>query len=172
LSAKVLSNFIFLRENPMSFGKKDNAHTENSSSVSSSGSSSRHSSGSNGVEAFLGQGSKVNGTLTFSGPAELNGLVEGELHAKEKLTIGESAVINARIVGGEILVKGTVNGDISAKTLSLKRPAKINGNITSSNLSIEEGVIFEGKCSMSQSSESKSSPSMKPGLASKAGAPA
>jgi len=158
----------------MSFGKKENVQPE-SANLNSSGSSSRHSSSSsNGVEAFLGQGSKVNGTLTFSGPAELNGLVEGELHAKEKLTIGESAVINARIVGGEILVKGTVNGDISAKTLSLKRPAKINGNISSSNLSIEDGVIFEGKCSMTQSSSSndKSASPSKPGMTGKAGAPA
>ena len=105
------------------------------------------------LEAFLGKGSKVVGSLNFSGPADLDGFVEGEITARERLTIGEAAVINAKISGAEIVVKGTVNGDIIAsKRLSLKKPARVTGNIVASNLSIDEGVIFEGKCSMNASS--------------------
>lgn len=101
------------------------------------------------IEAFLGKGSRVVGTLTFSGPVELDGFVEGEITAQDRLTIGEAAVINAKVTGAEILIRGTVNGDITAtKRLSLRKPAKIMGNITCSNLSIEEGVIFEGKSNM------------------------
>lgn len=136
----------------MSFGKfRDDKEPErimNSSSSSQTPSTPTSPSGQQ-VEAFLGKGSKVVGTLTFSGPVELDGHIEGEISSKEKLTIGESAVINAKISGAEIIVKGTVNGDIVAsKKLSLRRPARITGNISSSNLSIEEGVVFEGKCSM------------------------
>lgn len=114
------------------------------------------SSGAN-VEAFLGRGSKVNGNLSFSGPVELDGNVEGEIHAQEKLIIGEGAVIKATISGGEIVVKGTVQGDITAsKRLSLQKPAKVTGNISSTNLSIEEGVFFEGNCSMKGTTGEKS----------------
>lgn len=110
------------------------------------------SASSGQVEAFLGRGSKAAGNLTFTGPAEIDGAVEGEVHAKDRLTIGESAVVNAKVSGSEIVVKGTVTGDIVAsKKLSLKRPARITGNITAASLSIEEGVVFEGKCSMSTS---------------------
>ena len=108
------------------------------------------------LEAFLGKGSKVVGNLTFTGPVELDGYVEGEVNAVDKITIGESAVINAKIIGGEVVIKGTVNGDVNAsKRLSLKKPAKILGNISSTNLSIEEGVVFEGKCIMGNSSSSE-----------------
>ena len=108
------------------------------------------------VDAFLGKGSRVVGTLSFSGPVELDGDVEGEIQAKERLVIGESAMIKAKVTGGEILVKGTITGDITAtKTLTLKRPAKILGNINAANLSIEEGVIFEGKCTMGAASSIK-----------------
>ena len=100
-------------------------------------------------DAFLGKGSKVVGTLTFTGPVELDGQVEGEISSQDKLTVGESAVITAKVSGSEIIIRGTVSGDISAsKKLILKKPARITGNITTSNLMIEEGVVFEGKCSM------------------------
>lgn len=114
--------------------------------------------GGSKVEAFLGKGSKVVGTLNFTGPVELDGYIEGEINAQEQLTIGESATINAKIKGGEVIVKGTVNGDISAsKRLILKKPAKVIGNITSGCVSIEEGVIFEGNCSMKGATQSSSS---------------
>ncbi len=111
-------------------------------------------SGAGNVDAFIGKGCKISGNLTFTGRAELDGEVEGEVHAKEPLVIGEAAVVTAKISGTDVLVRGTVNGDIFAsKSLTLKRPAKIVGNISSPLLTIEEGVIFEGKCSMAGSSQ-------------------
>jgi len=110
------------------------------------------------ADAFLGKGSKVIGTLTFTGPVELDGHIEGEISAQDKLIIGEAAVIKAKVSGAEILVKGTVTGDISAsKRLILRKPARIVGNISTSNLTIEEGVVFEGKCSMGSSTSSSES---------------
>ena len=106
----------------------------------------------NKSEAFLGKGTKVSGSLSFNGPVELDGIVEGEIVAKETLTIGEGAVINAKIHGTEIVVKGSVTGDIVAtKRLSIRKPARVSGNIASPMLSVEEGVHFEGKCSMNTS---------------------
>lgn len=136
----------------MSFGKFKDDSDENKDSkkpsvtVAPGGVSP---AGSTKSEAFLGKGTKVVGTLTFNGPVELDGAVEGEVHAKDSLTIGEGAVISAKIHGTEIVVKGTVTGDIIAtKRLSIKRPAKVTGNIASPTLSIEDGVHFDGKCSM------------------------
>lgn len=107
-----------------------------------------------GMDAYIGRGAKVSGKLSFTGPVELDGQVEGEIESKDRLIIGESAIINAKISGADILVKGTVNGDIIAsKRLSLKKPAKVTGNITSKVLSIDEGVQFEGKCSMTNNIE-------------------
>ncbi len=107
------------------------------------------------LEAHLGKNSKVIGKVTFQGPAELDGYVEGEVEAHDKLTIGESAVINAKVTGGDIIVKGQINGDlIASKRLALHRTAKVVGSISSANLSIEDGAILEGKCTMTPSSES------------------
>lgn len=135
----------------MAFGRSGKDDKETSTLGSDTMTTSVGSTGK--LEAFLGKGSKVVGNLTFTGPVELDGHVEGEIVAQDKLTVGESAVVNAKIVGGEVIIKGTVNGDVSAsKKLSVKKPARIIGNISTSNLSIEEGVIFEGKCVMGSGS--------------------
>lgn len=136
----------------MSFGKFTN-DKEPEKTIASSPVGAANSSGK--AEAFLGKGTKVVGSLSFTGAVEIDGFVEGEINAQEKLTLGEAAVVNAKVTGTEILVRGTVNGDINAsKLLILKRPAKIIGNISSANLSIEEGVIFEGRCTMGGSASS------------------
>ena len=123
----------------MTFGKSEADKTPSGPAPKAGGSG----------EAFLGSGSKVVGNLTFSGPVQIEGEIEGEIHCKDRLMIGQAAVLKAKVSGTDILVQGTVNGDISAvKSISLKRPAKVIGNISCESLSIEEGVVFEGNCSM------------------------
>lgn len=138
----------------MSFGRfrDDNNSNKSSSGTNSSDSSSR--SAGDGREAYIGKGSKIVGTLRFAGPTELDGEVEGEVEAQDRLTVGEAAVVNARVNGTEITVKGTVNGDITAsKRLILKKSARIAGSISTPLLSMEEGVVFEGKIAMTANLE-------------------
>jgi len=102
-----------------------------------------------GSNAFLGKGSRVVGKLTFEGPVRIEGQVEGEITAQEALTIGESAVVNAQIVGNSVVIQGRVTGDVTAKKrLEIRSPGKLFGNITSPSLVIQEGVVFEGQCNM------------------------
>ncbi len=141
----------------MAFGKSDK-ESEKIVSATTGYPPSSVEPGAGKVEVFLGKGSKVVGTLSFTGPVELDGFIEGEINAQDRLTIGEAAVINAKISGAEILIKGTVTGDVFAsKRLALRKPARVTGNITSANLSIEEGVVFEGKCAMSSGAGSAGS---------------
>ena len=81
-----------------------------------------------GSNAFLGKGSRVVGKLTFEGPVRIEGHVEGEIIAQDALTIGESAVINAQIVGNTVVIQGRVTGDVTArKRLKIRAPGKLNG---------------------------------------------
>jgi cytoskeletal protein CcmA (bactofilin family) len=105
--------------------------------------------GAEGLTAFLGKGSRVTGTLVLEGPSRLEGHVEGQVSARDTLTVGESAVVNARIEGTTIVIQGTVTGDIVAQTrLELRPPGKVTGDVTTPSLVINEGAVFEGRCSM------------------------
>ena len=101
------------------------------------------------AQTLLGKGSRVEGKLTFEGSVQIDGQVEGEVQAQETVTIGESAVVSAQVVANTIIIKGKVSGDVTArKRVELRAPAKLLGNIATPSLVIQEGVVFEGHCTM------------------------
>src|SRR5215831_8787372 len=101
------------------------------------------------TSAFLGKGTKIVGKLNFEGSVRIEGQIEGEITAQDTLTIGEGAVVKAKINGTSVVVHGQVTGDISARTrLELRAPSKVVGNISTPNLVIQEGAVFEGQCAM------------------------
>ena len=65
------------------------------------------------TSAFLGKGSRVTGKLVFEGTVRIEGQVEGEIAAQDTLTIGEGALVKAKVVGTSIVVHGHVNGDMA-----------------------------------------------------------
>ena len=142
----------------MSFGKPKDDSDDKKNLGAGLRASSAFGSNTSSVQsdAILGRGSKVVGALTFTGSVEIDCEVEGEIHSKERLTIGEAAHVKAKVHGTDIIIRGTVIGDVIAtKSLQLKKPARISGNISSPTLSIEEGVLFEGKCSMVQNTQAR-----------------
>jgi cytoskeletal protein CcmA (bactofilin family) len=99
--------------------------------------------------AYLDRGSRINGKLSFDGPARIDGTVEGEINAKDSLMIGETAVVTAQVRAASIVVAGKVNGDLSASSrIEIRPSAKVLGNLTVPVLVVHEGALFEGHCSM------------------------
>ena len=99
--------------------------------------------------AYLDRGSKISGKISFEGPARIDGEVDGEIVAKDSITIGESAVVTAHIRAASVSVAGKVSGDIVAsQRIDIRPSAKVSGNITAPVLSVQEGALFEGHCSM------------------------
>jgi cytoskeletal protein CcmA (bactofilin family) len=108
------------------------------------------------VNAYLGKGSRVTGKLSFEGTVRVDGQVEGEVAAQDTLIVGESAIVNAQITGTSVIIKGKVTGDIIARErVEIRAPGKLFGNVTTPSLIIQEGVIFEGHCSMGGGEASK-----------------
>jgi cytoskeletal protein CcmA (bactofilin family) len=99
--------------------------------------------------AYLDSGSKVSGKLSFDGPTRIDGQVDGEINARDSLSIGESAVVTAQIHAASIVVAGKISGDISATSrIEIRPSAKVIGNLTAPVLVVHEGATFEGHCSM------------------------
>jgi cytoskeletal protein CcmA (bactofilin family) len=102
-----------------------------------------------GLAGYLYKGSRVSGQLSFQGSARIDGSVDGDIQCQGTLTIGESAEVKAKITAKVVIIRGKVEGNVSAKEkIELIAPARLIGNIDSPKLIITEGVVFDGDCSM------------------------
>jgi cytoskeletal protein CcmA (bactofilin family) len=98
---------------------------------------------------FLGKGVDFKGKAQFDGTVRVDGKFEGEITTGATLIIGEHAVIKGTITGGVIVSGGKVEGNITAsKKVQLLKPAVLIGDVHSPSFSMEEGVLFQGKCDM------------------------
>ena len=106
------------------------------------------------VVAHLYKGSRVSGQLSFQGSARIDGSVDGEIRCQGTLIVGEGAEVKARISGDMVVIRGKVEGNVSAKDkLELAAPARLYGNVNTPRLVIAEGVVFDGDCSMGVTTE-------------------
>jgi cytoskeletal protein CcmA (bactofilin family) len=105
--------------------------------------------GGSNLNAFLGDGTSFKGTLTFEGTVRIDGKLEGEVFTKDTLVVGEGAQVHAAIHAGVVVISGTVHGNITAeRKIEIHASGRLYGNISTPSLVIEEGVIFEGACTM------------------------
>lgn len=101
------------------------------------------------VATIIGPGTKVKGELHSKGTIRIEGEVEGRIECEDTVVVHESGTVRADIIGGQVIISGTVEGNTFAhERLEITNQAKVVGNITAPRISIAEGVIFEGQCTM------------------------
>lgn len=98
---------------------------------------------------FLGGGVAFKGVFTFDGTVRIDGRLEGEIHTKGTLLVGEHAVIKGIITAGTLVSSGKIQGNITAlEKVQLLKPAILIGDVQSPMLLIEEGAHFHGMSNM------------------------
>ncbi len=103
------------------------------------------------VDSFLGDKSRLEGTLTFNGTLTLHGKFKGKIKGGEEVVLGENSESQADIEAGQVAVHGKVAGSITAeKRIEIHKKAQMEANVAAPTLIIHEGALFEGKCSMKQ----------------------
>jgi len=107
----------------------------------------REGTGLKELVALLGDGAEFSGKLLFEGRVRIDGKFQGEIASDDVLVVGSQAEVEAKIdVGSLIVLGGVVRGEIkAAKSVELHAPAKVYGNITTPQLMIDRGVLFEGQ---------------------------
>lgn len=102
---------------------------------------------------------EINGTLKFSGELTFEGKLDGEIVSDGTLQLGDSTVVNGNISAASVVVRGKVNGNISAKEkIEIKAKAELFGDIKASKLVIEEGVTFVGKTEVNPNKAAPTAP--------------
>ncbi len=85
----------------------------------------------------------------------ISGRFQGKISSGGFLYVEEGAEIEADLFVQDVVIGGTVRGNIEADGMvEMLESARIYGNVKSAQLRIADGVVFEGRCEMIRKAES------------------
>ncbi len=106
---------------------------------------SRHDA-ARSTQAVLGSGSRLRGRVTGDGDLTVLGQLEGEIHLKGELYIGEGARVVSDIDATALRVAGALEGDVHVSgDVAILAGAKVRGDVHGASVSLEEGADFDGR---------------------------
>lgn len=112
-------------------------------------SNSKNSSKSPSIN-MISQGTRVSGDIQSDNDLRIAGKVDGEATSKSRIILTSSGVVDGNIEAENADIAGTLNGEIFVTgKLVLRQSAKINGDINTKTLLVEEGAKINGKFNMS-----------------------
>ena len=96
--------------------------------------------------ARLGGSLHVKGEITGNEDLHVDGSVEGLVQLEDrKLTVGASAKLTADVVAREVVVYGSVKGNLRARDrIEIKKDGSVIGDLTTARIMIEDGAYFKG----------------------------
>jgi cytoskeletal protein CcmA (bactofilin family) len=125
--------------------------------------------------AVIGKSVQIRGEVKGNEDLVIEGLVEGTITMNEhRLTIGANAKVTANVGARDVVVLGTLQGDIhAAGRVELRSGSHVNGDIRAARLSVEDNAIFSGKVELdgTAASEGKGAGAHPPASASPGKAP-
>ena len=132
------------------------------------------STSANSSKNVLNSDVEIKGSLKFSGELTFDGKIDGEVASDGTLNLGDNAVIKGNISVNNIVVRGKINGNVTAREkIDIKSKTELFGDIRAAKLVIEEGVTFVGKTEVNPNKASPTAPPpMKPGEMPKSAEPA
>jgi cytoskeletal protein CcmA (bactofilin family) len=102
--------------------------------------------------AVIGPSIQIDGDLRGQEDLVIEGTVNGTIHLEDySLTIGGSGKVKAEVYADNIMVDGTVEGDLyGAERIAIRRSGNVQGNVVSPRISLEDGGRVKGSIEMDQ----------------------
>jgi cytoskeletal protein CcmA (bactofilin family) len=96
--------------------------------------------------ATIGKTVKFVGQVYSKEDLFVDGNLEGTVEAiAQKLTIGPNGAVRAKVKAHNVVVLGTLEGDVeAADQIEISRDAKVVGDIRTARIRIEDGAYFKG----------------------------
>jgi cytoskeletal protein CcmA (bactofilin family) len=96
--------------------------------------------------AVIGKSVMIKGQIFSREDLTVDGEVEGSIELHEnRLTIGPHGKVQAGVKAREIVVLGTINGNVEAgDKIDIRKDAKLVGDIKTMRIVIEDGAYFKG----------------------------
>jgi cytoskeletal protein CcmA (bactofilin family) len=101
---------------------------------------------SSGPTTYVAASTKIVGTITGQGAYVFCGTVEGDCDIDGPLTLAAGGRWKGIMKATDIVVAGTVEGDVVAKQrVEILGSARITGSLGGNSIAVAEGAIIEGE---------------------------
>ncbi len=107
------------------------------------------------TSARLGASLHIKGEISGNEDLHIDGSVEGLVQLEDrKLTVGASAKVTADVVAREVVVYGSVKGNLRARDrIEIKKDGSVVGDLTTARIMIEDGAYFKGSIEIDRTSD-------------------
>lgn len=103
------------------------------------------------INSIIGEGTYFRGSINLKGLLRIDGDFEGDIKTDGRILVGKGGRAKCRIEADTIVVGGMVKGSLRAHSkVVLLSTCLVIGNIQSPRIIIEEGVLFHGRCTVSE----------------------
>ena len=101
------------------------------------------------IDSLIGQNSEIHGDVVFKGGLHVDGIIKGNVIAEEGsesvITLSERGTIEGEVKVPNVVVNGTVIGDVHALThIELASEARVHGNVYYSLIEMAMGAEVNG----------------------------
>jgi len=103
------------------------------------------------INSIIGEGSEFRGEFKVKNLLRIDGYFKGTILTEGKVLIGKTGKVESDVRAGIVVVGGELIGNILAtKRVVLLSTSRVKGDIISPTLILEEGCIFEGRCTVNR----------------------
>jgi len=98
---------------------------------------------------IIASNTSITGDINSEGDFRIDGTVEGSIKTLGRVVIGVKGIVKGDVSCSNADIEGSLSGKlVVTELLSLKKTAKIKGEVFINNLSVEPGATFNATCVM------------------------
>ena len=103
------------------------------------------------VISIIGPGMTIVGNLETDGTVRIEGTVKGGIKAGKAVVIGKKGVVAGDVSTNDAVISGRVEGTlVAASRLELQATCRIDGEVHTRRMQLEEGAVLNGNVHMGQ----------------------
>ena len=120
--------------------------------TTSSAPSIRASANAANADSLFGAGITVHGEISGTSDLYIEGNAQGKIRLPgSKITVGPRGKVQSDIEAREIIIEGTVQGNLKAdESVLLGASSRVQGGVLSPRITIADGASFRGKVEMTR----------------------
>lgn len=108
------------------------------------------------VVSVIGPGMEIVGDIKCDGTVRVEGRVEGSIKATKSVVVGKGGTVSGDIETQDVIVAGAVTGTVSgASRVELQETCRVEGDIRSRRIKLDEGGRVEGRLQMGSEAASE-----------------